>query len=149
MMYQDVDVDLDLTELETPEQIKGLIDNFLLQGFKAKPKFVKQGDNKQNDFGKFGEIKFISEGKTKNDKPVFFLHVLTDDMPEDTVKSGMVEIMSMPIAKGKKNVCLWEEGARVQIIKNDKGYKDVDDASDTTRDMSDEDKKKLHNEPPF
>src|ERR1051325_896192 len=83
MMYQDVDVDLDLTELETPEQIKGLIDNFVLQGFKAKPKFVKQGDNKHNNSDNLSEIKFISEGKTKNAKLVFFLHVLTDDMPED------------------------------------------------------------------
>lgn len=150
LMYKDVDVDLDFTELDTPEQIKATIENFLLQEFKPRPKFVKNDAAKKNDVvGKFGEIKFIDEGKTKNDKPCFFLRVLTDDMPEDTVKTSMVEIMSMPITAGRKVKCIWDEGTRVQIIKNDKGYFDVDDASDTTRDMSDDEKKALHNEPPF
>jgi hypothetical protein len=150
LTYKDVDIDLDFTELETPEQVKGMIENFLLQGFKPRPKFVKNDAAKktEDNVGKFGEIKFIELGKTKQDKPAYFLHILTDDQDEDTVKSGMIEMMSFPFTKGKKQVCMWELGNRVRIIKNDKGYLDLDDASDTSRDMTEEEKKATI-EPPF
>ena len=137
MMYKDVRFDIDET-LDDATEIPAFIDHLLASGLKPQPVFQKDKPAKLDVVGKMGTIKFIDEGKTKGGKDCFFIRILMDDMPPETGKPDMLEIMQMPITKGKKKVCLWDVDTHVVIIKNDAGFLDLDDATDLTSDMTDE-----------
>lgn len=142
VMYGDYRFDVDQT-FEEPSEIITFLETISKLGLKPQPAFQKNTpETKTSNIGKMGVIKFIDEGKTKNDKDVYFVRILIDGLPDDTPKADLVEIMSYPIAKGRGKTCLWEVGGRVEIIKNDKGYMDIDDATNMTEGMSEEDKKK-------
>ena len=139
LMYADYRFDLD-TEFQSIDEIVPFLEAISKQGIKPQPAFVKQGDKPKVE-GTVGTIMFVDAGKTKNDKECFFVRIKPDNAPDDMKKSDMVEIMQMPITKGKKTVCMWEVGDHVVVIKNDKGFLDIDDATDLTDDMTDDEKK--------
>lgn len=139
LMYGEYRFEID-TQFETPDEIIPFLENISKTGIKPQPAFTKF-DKKDTPIGKVGEIMFIDEGKTKSDKPCFFVRIKPDGSPDNMPKAEMIEVMQMPIAKGKKNICIWDVGQRVVVIKNDKGFMDLDDAGEMTDDMDEDEKK--------
>lgn len=139
LMYAEFRFEID-TNFETPDEIIPFLENISKVGIKPQPAFTKF-EKKDGIIGKMGEIMFIDEGKTKGDKACFFVRIKPDGSPENMPKSEMIEVMQMPIAKGKKNICIWDVGQRVVVIKNDRGFIDLDDATDMTEDMTEDEKK--------